>query len=71
MAWVHLRKGRSGLKRSTQHLVCDNPLLARMGSEEALAEACRSYGCDGEEPFLTPNDNPRPPSTETNYGETI
>ena len=71
MAWVHLRKGRSGLKRSTQHLVCDNPLLARMGSEEALAEACRSYGCDGEEPFLTPNDNPRPPRTETNYGETI
>lgn len=71
MAWVHVRRMGSRLKLSPQCLVCDNPLLASMGSEEALEAACRSYGWGGEEPFLTPGDDTLQRRGETTYGETV
>ena len=44
MAWVHMRHSDNETKVSTQRLVCNNDtLMQQYGSEEAFAEACKSY----------------------------
>lgn len=44
MAWVHLRHTDNEIQVSTQRLVCNNDtLMQQYGSEEAFAEACKSY----------------------------
>lgn len=56
MAWVHLRRGGGRVLRSTQRLVCHNPLVHCYTGREALAAACRSYGGVAEPPCLKPDD---------------
>ncbi|MBQ6068257.1 MAG: hypothetical protein IJK84_02035 [Bacteroidales bacterium] len=43
MAWVHTRNSEETLLLSTQRLVCNNPLIANYGSDEAYEAACDSY----------------------------
>jgi hypothetical protein len=44
MAWVHLRNRDNDMQLSTQRLICNNDtLMQQYGSEEAFAEACKSY----------------------------
>ena len=44
MAWVHLRPNGTNMLASTQRMVCNNDsLMQQYGSEEAFAEASRSY----------------------------
>lgn len=58
VAFVHTRvNSRGEVKASTQVLVCENPLLAKYSSEEALEAASQSYGgFTSERRFLAPED---------------
>ena len=62
VAWVHSRKTASGTLVSTQHLVCDNNILADYQSDAQLWDAIESYGGIRREQFLTPDiDTEEPP----------